>query len=168
MTYYVSQLSGSDSNNGVSLITPFKTIQKCADSASSGNICAIRAGIYRETVNVTRDGISFMPYNNEDVTISALEILTGRLQSGTIWKATMNWTMNDPTAAYHITRRHGLDQLFLDGKMLVPARYPNVSMDRITSIQRSDLLKSDAGGSVSTTQYYYTDTALSAFNGMTG
>ena len=46
-TYYVSPI-GSDSYNGTSLSTPFKTIQKAANSARAGDTVFVKAGNYPE------------------------------------------------------------------------------------------------------------------------
>ena len=56
-TYYVAT-TGNDANAGASA-APFKTIQKCANVASAGNVCSVAAGTYAERVNVTRAGIVF-------------------------------------------------------------------------------------------------------------
>ena len=53
--YYVS-LAGSDSNNGQSLSSAYRTIQKCADVAVAGDTCIIRGGVYRETVTIRYSG----------------------------------------------------------------------------------------------------------------
>jgi autotransporter-associated beta strand protein len=71
--YFVSP-SGSDTlNDGLTVDTPFATIQKAANLMVAGNTCYIRAGIYREMVIVPRSGTSSLPitftaYNNETVT----------------------------------------------------------------------------------------------------
>ena len=68
--YYVATSYGSDSNNGTSINTPFKTIGKAASVMSSGDKCYIRQGRYHETITIDDlDGASgsavvFTNYNN--------------------------------------------------------------------------------------------------------
>ena len=61
ITYYVSAENGSDSNNGTSLNTAFKTIQKAADMATAGDTVLIGGGVYRETVTPAHSGTSANP-----------------------------------------------------------------------------------------------------------
>jgi len=56
-TYYVST-TGNDANAGTST-APYRTIQKCANVASSGSTCSVAAGTYNERVSVTSAGITF-------------------------------------------------------------------------------------------------------------
>ncbi len=55
--YYVST-SGSNSNLGTSLASPFLTIQQAANAAHSGDNVYVCGGTYRETVTVPRSGSS--------------------------------------------------------------------------------------------------------------
>ncbi|MBD2567389.1 right-handed parallel beta-helix repeat-containing protein [Anabaena lutea] len=60
-TYYVSA-TGSDSNNGLSATSPFKTIQKAANLTNPGDTVLIMNGVYTNTgsagqvVKITRSG----------------------------------------------------------------------------------------------------------------
>jgi len=121
--YYVAT-TGDDSNNGTTLGTPFKTIQKAADVAVAGDIVNVRAGTYREQVVPKNSGtagaeITYQPYNNETVIISGTEVITNwSVHNGNIYKATMASTFLD--------RSHNQDdQIFVDGKMMFCARWPN-------------------------------------------
>jgi hypothetical protein len=123
--YYVDQSSlGNDLNNGTSLSTPFKTIQKAASMAVAGDIVYIRTGTYRETVIPAKSGtagfpITFQAYNNEIVTISGTEFVTGwSLHSGNIYKAAM-------PGNFMTTVHNQSDQIFVDGTMMSIARWPN-------------------------------------------
>ncbi len=63
-TYYVSP-SGTDSNNGTSLSSPVKTINKALSKAkSSGDIIYVMTGTYVETVNIGQSGITLSAYPN--------------------------------------------------------------------------------------------------------
>ena len=46
-SYYVS-LEGSDANDGLSLATPFRKVQKFLDTAVAGDTCFVREGIYND------------------------------------------------------------------------------------------------------------------------
>ena len=49
-SYYVSENNGSDTNNGTSESTPFRTIQRATNAAVSGDTIYVKYGIYRERV----------------------------------------------------------------------------------------------------------------------
>lgn len=74
--YYVAT-TGSDTNNGTSLSTPFRTIQKGADTIGPGDRLLVRAGTYNEQVTIwnkagtSDDPIYILPYNKEQVIIDA-------------------------------------------------------------------------------------------------
>jgi len=56
-TYYVAT-TGSDTNNGISINTPFKTIQKAVDLATSpGDTILVLPGVYRQTSGTTSSGL---------------------------------------------------------------------------------------------------------------
>jgi hypothetical protein len=68
-TYYVSSTSGNDSNNG-SINSPWKTIQKAANTVTAGNTVIVRGGTYKEKVNMKTSGtasayITFKNYDGE-------------------------------------------------------------------------------------------------------
>jgi uncharacterized protein (TIGR03437 family) len=122
--YYVAP-SGSDSAPGT-LAQPFQTIQKAASVMVAGDTAFIRAGTYRETVTPAHSGtqnapITFMPYNGESVTVSGADAIPASswtLSSGSIYKAPMSWDLGN-----------GANQVFLDGQMMIEARWPNTTLD---------------------------------------
>lgn len=75
--YYVSP-SGSDTNPGTTLASPFATVQHCIDTAISGDTCHLRGGMYRETVMIPngKDGITLTNYLNERPVISTTYQIT--------------------------------------------------------------------------------------------
>ena len=115
--YYVST-TGSDSNSGSSLTSPFLTIQRAASVAQAGDNVYVRGGTYRETVTIANSGtasapIAFQPYNNEPVTISGLDVLP----SG-------GWSTYSGST-YQSTLSGGASQLFVGGQMMTEARSAN-------------------------------------------
>jgi uncharacterized protein (TIGR03437 family) len=121
-TFYVAT-TGSDSNPGT-LAAPFRNIQKAASLAAPGDDIFIRAGVYRETIRPAQSGlqsapISFLPYNGESVTISGADPVSGpwTAYSGSIYRAPLSTDLGDG------------NQIFVDGQMMLEARWPNTSFD---------------------------------------
>lgn len=126
-TYYVAK-TGSDANSGITLATPFLTIQKAATVMVAGDVCYIRGGTYRETVTPTNSGaagypIVFMPYAGETVIVSGADVLnpTWSTYSGSIYQATTT----------NVFR-----QLFVDGNMMNEARWPNAQVNDLLGAPR--------------------------------
>ncbi len=121
-SYFVST-TGSDGGDGT-LGSPFRTIQHAASLAGAGDTVYVRGGTYRETVTVPNSGtpsapLTFRPYNNESVTVSGADPIGGwSRQTGAIYKASQPWDLGD-----------GNNQVFVDGKMMIEARWPNASLD---------------------------------------
>ncbi len=121
-TYYVST-AGLDQNPGT-LSQPFHSIQRAANLARAGDVVLVRGGVYHETVTPTNSGtasarITYKPYGSETVTIDGADPVRGwTLSSGSVYRASQAWDLGD-----------GKNQLFVDGKMLNEARWPNTSLD---------------------------------------
>lgn len=121
-TIYVAT-NGSDSADG-SLGAPFRTIQQAAQRAEPGDTVLVRGGTYRETVTPARSGtssrpITYKPYNGERVTISGADRISGwAAYGGSIFKAPQGWDLGD-----------GNNQVFVDGRMMIEARWPNTTLD---------------------------------------
>ena len=116
--YYVSK-NGSDDNEG-SIKSPFLSIQKAAEVMSAGDTCFIKEGVYRETVTPKNQGeegapVSFLPYENDKVTISGTETINSE------WTEYKNGIYKTNC---HIWRRTE-NQIFVNGEMAQIARYPN-------------------------------------------
>lgn len=64
--YYVSS-SGNDSNNGTSVLTPFKTLSKAITTASSGQTILVRAGTYNLTsaIDINKASLKVWNYGSE-------------------------------------------------------------------------------------------------------
>ncbi len=101
---------------------PFRTIQRAADAMQPGDTCVIEPGVYRETVTLKTSGrvgapLRFTARKPQTVTLSGTEIITSewRRHRGEVWKT-------------QTKRRVG--QLFVDGEVMVEARWPNQPFDR--------------------------------------
>ncbi len=114
--YYVAT-TGSDTNAGT-LAEPFATIQHTADVMEPGDTCYIRGGSYHEEVDLSGvagssgNRITFTNYKDEAVTLD-----------GT-YPITSNWTQHSGNI-YKTTLGEDIWQLFVDGKMMTLARFPN-------------------------------------------
>jgi len=119
--YYVSP-SGDDGAPGTK-DQPFRTVQKAADVMVAGDTCFIRGGTYRETVTPKNSGeegkpIRFVACPGELVTLSGTEPLTCKweVHKGSIYKTKVD---------------RDFEQLFVDGRMMVEARWPNMPFEEL-------------------------------------
>jgi hypothetical protein len=114
--YYVAK-NGKDANPGT-LEKPFKTINKAASKMKSGDICYVREGVYNETIRMRNSQATankpliFKTYQGEKVTLNGTKRLDlkWKKHEGNIYKAKLK------TPVW---------QLFLDGKSMTSARWPN-------------------------------------------
>ncbi|PWJ37950.1 T9SS type A sorting domain-containing protein [Sediminitomix flava] len=129
--YYVSK-SGNDSNAGTES-EPFLSIAKASSMLTAGDTCFIMEGTYRETIipkSAGQDGnpIVYTNYNNEEVLISATEIIdTWEQHEGNIYKA--NYAMK-------LGRQN---MVFCDDKPMDYARWPNNTDDDVYTIDAWDV-----------------------------
>lgn len=102
--YYVAK-TGNDVNEG-SEGSPFLTISKAATLMVAGDVCYIKAGVYREVLNPANGGtanapIVFKAFGEDQVTISATEPVTGwQVYEGAIFKAAINMDLGRQTMLY--------------------------------------------------------------------
>lgn len=131
-TYFVDN-AGSDSIGDGTIGNPFGTISHAKNFAVAGDTVAIREGIYREQVNLTRSGtagnpITFEAFNGENVLLTTTEPLTGWTQhSGNIYRATFD---------SNIFGRNNLT-LFVDDVLMTEAHWSDVggNVDTLDSAQ---------------------------------
>lgn len=119
--YYVS-LEGNDQNPGTKE-KPFRHIQKCADIMKPGDLCFVREGTYRETVHPKKSGLrryhmQFVAYPGEKVTLSGTEPIDGE------------WSRYKGSI-YQTKVEMDFEQLFVDGKMMIEARWPNMRFEEL-------------------------------------
>jgi len=142
-TYHVAT-SGNDANPGTSA-SPFRTIQRAANVVAAGDTVYIRAGTYRETVNLNgKDGSAGSPIvfapdpaNTQPVVVSGADPVTvwakdASHASGMVYKAAMAWNLDPDTDVgvdnapfAHVTA----NQVFVNGRMMLEARWPNSTLD---------------------------------------
>ena len=126
-TLTVDQNSRSAHEDGTPK-APFKTIQEAAAAAEAGDTVAIHAGTYRETVRPAHGGragapITFRPFRNEIVTVSGADVVRG-------FQPAAAGSFQAPMPADFFTSRiHQSDQVFVDGRMMNQARWPNTGFD---------------------------------------
>ena len=151
--FYVSP-SGNDDNPG-SLDQPFRTLAHGTAQLHPGETLYLRGGTYRETLAINQSGRSDAPititsYQNEQVTITGCDVVTGwNATGGGIWQTSVPWTLGD-----------GTNQVFVDGIALLEARTPtNVSTDWLNpttasvTVSTSNTVTSTAFGNVAPNYY---------------
>ncbi len=117
-TFYVSK-AGSDQNLGTSETAPLRTFAAAAKKMRAGDYCLVMAGVYHQTLKMFHSGrpgkpITFEPYRQGHVVIDAANQLTHwQLYKGNIYSASMLWNLG-----------LGMNQVLLDGKLIMEARYP--------------------------------------------
>jgi hypothetical protein len=119
--YFVAT-NGSDANSGATVGAPFRTIRKAADVMGPGDTCYIREGRYHERVVVedvagseTRP-VLFKAYKNEKVVLDGSEPIKTK------------WTRHNGNI-FKTKPGKELWQLFVDGKSMSSARWPNANWD---------------------------------------
>lgn len=120
-TWFVSAAAGGAGDG--SFANPFLHIQQAADLAQPGDTVYIRGGTYHETVTPPRSGtavapITFAAYQNETVVISGADpVSTSWTQySGNVYRADLGSLSS---------LGFGNDQVFVNGQMMLWARWPN-------------------------------------------
>lgn len=116
--YHVAP-NGSDRAAGTA-DAPWKTIRHAADVLRPGDTCIVHAGTYRETVRPARSGTAGKPIRlvaaeGEAVLMTGTEAIERwSRHRGSIYVADVDWPV---------------DQVFIDRRMMVPARSPNLGED---------------------------------------
>ncbi|MCM2375240.1 glycoside hydrolase family protein [Aporhodopirellula aestuarii] len=115
---YCVATDGDDRYQGTSLAQPWATIQHAVDIMTPGDTCYIRGGVYREEVNLSGKAgaadkpITLTSYQGEKVTLDGTMRIDGEwvVDEGDVYKTTVN---------------QDVTQLFVDGKLMTLARFPN-------------------------------------------
>ena len=125
--YYVSP-KGNDVNPGTKA-QPWATLRKACAMAGAGDTVYLGAGTYRQTLRPGKSGetgkpVRFVTLPGEQVVLSGADTLAGTWQqhSGNIYKLQTNLKFM---------------QLFVDGKMMPEARWPNSPLGDLMAMERS-------------------------------
>jgi len=114
-TVHVSPV-GDDDNDG-SVSSPYRTIQAASERLHPGDVCIVHGGVYRETVRPKRSGVNGKPIRFEAAP-GTRPVLDGTEPVVGPWSVFKG--------AIHRTRiERDFIQLFVDGRMMVEARWPN-------------------------------------------
>ncbi len=161
VTYYVDggYPAARDTNPGTEAL-PFQTISKAMSLVNAGDTVFIKAGVYRETVTLSRSGtsttaigrtgpvaitspiaIAAYPGHEGKVIISAAEPVTywRRCTGPAQGAGNPNWThlyWADVSALVqaHPDRSFAVRQVFQHGKLLKRSRYPDTGWSYLTNI----------------------------------
>lgn len=125
-SYYVAT-NGSPAASG-SLSDPYLSVQDAVDRMGPGDTCYVRAGHYHESVLVqnfsgsSNAPLIIRPYAGEEVVFDGTQELSDLGAS--------NWTQHSGSI-YKTTLSEDVWQLFVDGEMMISARWPNNSFDTL-------------------------------------
>ncbi len=97
-TYYVAT-NGSDASNGLSISTPFRSIQHASSLVNPGDSVLVRGGVYRERLTISRSGnanfrIFFKNYKGEMPVIDGSQVFTWILDAGQVYRTTVSYSVN--------------------------------------------------------------------------
>lgn len=125
--YSVVPGSGSDDNPGTKT-QPFKTLAKACAVAVAGDTVFLGGGTYREILKPKNSGaagkpIRFAAAPGGKAVLSGADLLTGA------WEAHAG-------KIYKLKTSQKFIQLFVDGKMMPEARWPNIPPDDLMAKQR--------------------------------
>jgi hypothetical protein len=116
-SWFVSP-SGNDAGAGT-ISSPFKTIQRAATLANTGDVVDIEGGTYRETVKPSHSGVTFTNYNGQGVTVSGADVVGNfKDYSGKIYETNIGSNLGE-----------GNNEVFVNGQEINEARFPNTSFD---------------------------------------
>lgn len=123
-TFFVSE-GGSDLGSG-SLEEPLASLAEAVQRMSSGDICYVRAGRYREELSLSgRDDLTFQAYANETV------VMDGTVELDTDWSLHSGSIFKTPVD-------ESFWQLFADELFMMPARWPNASLEDLSVWNQQD------------------------------
>ena len=124
--YYVSP-DGDDANPGT-LAAPFRTIARASSVLQPGDVCHLRAGVYREVIRPARSGtaaapITYRAYAGEEATVTALDPVSDWVvDEGRVFRAAVT------------LRRGDYDAVYFNGELMDRARWPNNTDDDVYTI----------------------------------
>lgn len=114
---------GDDNHTGT-IDRPLRTIQAAVDRMKPGDSCIVHNGTYRETVKINKTGeagrpLSILAAKGENPVISGLDVLR------------VSWKPTDQKGVFVAEYSDNFsEQVFMNGKPLIEARWPNVPRDK--------------------------------------
>ena len=114
---------GNDANPGT-VDKPLRTIQAALNKLNPGDVCVVHNGTYRESIEMPKSGYEGAPITikaaqGEHPIISGLDVLD------------LKWQATDKKGIYVADYKNSnFEQLFIDGKPMLEARWPNVPRDK--------------------------------------
>lgn len=97
----------------------YASLTEALNNAAPGDRILVHDGVYRESISLTKNNVSIVAAAGERPVIDGTEPVTS------VWTRA---STQFPTAPIYKTSFSGTTkQLFLDGDMMIPARWPNVS-----------------------------------------
>lgn len=129
--YYVSAISGKDDNSG-SELQPFKTLVKAVNVLTPGCTLYVMNGTYRETLSPPSGSAS------KPITIKAYKDNTPIISGADLLQAA-DWSIYKGHIYKTPYTAKTFEQLFVDGKMMTIARWPNANSnpDKVFDMQRA-------------------------------
>lgn len=127
-TYYISSLSGSDTNDGISITSAWQSIDKLNETVFADNSIILfkRGDIFRGAISTLKfpKGLTFGAYGE-----GANPIIAGSVQI-TGWVPTSHPGLNPKVYEADVTAlpltELGIEHLFVNNELMTIARYPNV------------------------------------------
>lgn len=107
-----------DDTNPATREAPLKTIAAANDRMNPGDTAIIHAGLYRESIHVTKHNLTFRAAPNARVTISGTDLITS------VWRSHKD-------GIYKTTVQQPVRQLLADSQLMIEAQFPNLSLNNL-------------------------------------
>lgn len=152
--YYVDPSAGNDSNSGLSLQSPFKSIQKAIDVANPGDIVNLSSGTYSQDVVSVRDGTK-----NAPITIKGEQaaIVKGA-GSSRIFEINHNYIHLEGFTLDGLSGNPKEKRSFRDKLIYVLGKRP---LSGVTGFKATRMVLKNAGGECLRLRYYATNNEIS-------
>jgi hypothetical protein len=112
---------GDDSNPGT-LAAPLRTVRRAVAVAPAGGTIVLRAGTYRESVEIASKRLTLQPHPGEAAWLSGTDVVTGWVADGAAWRRD-GWTHEFPRGNFDpnlvdpaFPMAASTEQLFIDGR----------------------------------------------------
>ena len=116
-------VNGNNANDG-SKERPLRTIQAAVEMMTKGDVCIVHTGIYRENIKISKSGEATHPIiikaaEGEKPVISGLDVIN------------LSWKSTEQKGVFVADYKNdNIEQLFINSKPLLEARWPNVPKDK--------------------------------------